>query len=264
MKNLFQTGRAALSFLVPLILFVAAGAAAATPPQLSSAELQGRKLAQELCNSQPGENFTNTGVLQIRAGDGKRFEPLVTVETTVKRDGWQTLYFATLNNGKGHFESALTVTHADGKPNAYHLTETGPAGHFETNLNGDATMIPFAHSDFWIADLGLEFLHWPAQKILPNPTSLKRGRSYTLLESTNPAPSTNAYSRVLSWIDKETGGLLQAEAYDAQGKLLKEFAPKSFKKVNGQWELQEMEIDNDQTGSRTRLEFDLPKNRRDG
>jgi hypothetical protein len=27
--------------------------------------------------------------------------------------------------------------------------------------------------------------------------------------------------------------------------------------VNGQWELQEMEIRNVQTGSRTRLEFDL-------
>ena len=118
-------------------------------------------------------------------------------------------------------------------------------------------MIPFANSDFWIADLGLEFFHWPQQKVLPKTTNLKRGRDYTLLESTNPNPSTNGYSRVLSWIDKETGGILEAEAYDAQSKLLKDFAPKSFKKVNGQWELQEMEIRNVQTGSRTRLEFDL-------
>jgi hypothetical protein len=29
--------------------------------------------------------------------------------------------------------------------------------------------------------------------------------------------------------------------------------------VNGQWQLQEMEIRNVQTGSRTRLEFDLEK-----
>ncbi len=105
----------------------------------------------------------------------------------------------------------------------------------------------------------MEFFHWPAQKILPKPTNLVRGREYTLLESTNPNPSTNGYSRVLTWIDKETGGILQAEAYDANGKLLKEFEPKSFKKVNGQWELQEMEIRNVQTGSRTRLEFDLNK-----
>ena len=118
-------------------------------------------------------------------------------------------------------------------------------------------LIPFAGSDFWQCDLGLEFLHWPTQKILPKTTNLKRGREYALLESTNPNPPTNGYARVLSWIDKESGGILAAEAYDANGKLLKEFEPKSFKKVNGQWELSEMEIRNVQTGSRTRLEFDL-------
>ena len=122
---------------------------------------------------------------------------------------------------------------------------------------GNETYIPFGDSDFWIADLGLEFFHWPQQKILPKTTNLKRGREYTLLESTNPNPSTNGYARVLSWIDKESGGILEAEAYDTQGKLLKVFEPKSFKKVNGQWQLQEMEIRNVQTGSRTRLQFDL-------
>jgi hypothetical protein len=127
-------------------------------------------------------------------------------------------------------------------------------------LHSDNEMlVPFAHSDFWLCDFGLEFFHWPAQKVLPKTTNLKRGREYTLLESTNPNPATNGYSRVLSWIDKETGGILEAEAYDFNGKLLKDFAPKSFKKVNGQWELQEMEIRNVQTGSRTRLEFDLKK-----
>ena len=41
--------------------------------------------------------------------------------------------------------------------------------------------------------------------------------------------------------------------------MLKEFYPKDFKKVNGQWQVGSMEIDNVQTGSRTRLEFDLKK-----
>ena len=94
---------------------------------------------------------------------------------------------------------------------------------------------------------------------------MRRGRACKVLESTNPdLSSTNpfppiGYSRVVSWIDNESGGIVQAEAYDLNNKLLKEFAPKSFKKVNGQWELQEMEIRNVQAGSRTRLEFDLKK-----
>jgi hypothetical protein len=116
-------------------------------------------------------------------------------------------------------------------------------------------MIPFANSDFWVCDLGLEFFHWPQQKVLKR--EIKRSRGCTVLESTNPDPSTNGYSRVVSWIDDESGGIVQAEAYDFNGKLLKEFMPKSFKKVNGQWEVGTMQMENVQTGSRTRLEFDL-------
>jgi hypothetical protein len=119
-------------------------------------------------------------------------------------------------------------------------------------------MIPFAGSDFWVCDLGLEFFHWSVQKIL-KPYEMRRGRSCKVLESNNPNPSPNGYSRVVSWIDNETLGIVQAEAYDAKGKLLKEFYPKDFKKVNGQWGLGEMEMINDQTGSRTWIKFDLKK-----
>ena len=116
-------------------------------------------------------------------------------------------------------------------------------------------MFPFRHSDFWICDLGLEFFHWPAQKILKK--EIKRSRGCTVLESTNPEPSTNGYSRVVSWIDSESGGIVQAFAYDAKGKLLKEFYPEGLQKdANGQYQIQEMEMDNVQTGSKTWIKFD--------
>jgi hypothetical protein len=118
-------------------------------------------------------------------------------------------------------------------------------------------MIPFGGSDFWAADLGLEFIHWPDQKLLKKVVRSSRGCS--VLESTNPGPATNGYSRVVSWIDSESLGPLHAEAYDAKGNLLKEYDTKKLKKVNGQWQVEEIEICNDQTGSRTRLEFDLKK-----
>ena len=62
-------------------------------------------------------------------------------------------------------------------------------------------------------------------------------------------------SRVVSWIDNDTGGILLAKAYDAEGKLLKEFRPTQFEKINGEWHLQEMEMENVQTGNRTKIEF---------
>jgi hypothetical protein len=114
---------------------------------------------------------------------------------------------------------------------------------------------PFANSDFWIADLGLEFFHWPDQKIIKHET--RRTRACAVLESTNPHPSAGGYSRVDTWIDDESLGPIHAEAFDAKGKLLKIFDPKKIKKVNGQWELEDMEIRNVQTGSRTTIMFNL-------
>ena len=73
----------------------------------------------------------------------------------------------------------------------------------------------------------------------------------------SPHPASGAYSRVVSWIDIDTDGIINADAYDAQGRLLKQFAAKSFKKIRGEWELQEIEMLNRQNGSRTSIEFQL-------
>jgi hypothetical protein len=260
--------RPATGALAALVCFLAVGAAAETTNTLSDAEIQGRQLARQICSARPSEYFfTNTGILKIQDGKGIKYEFTLKCITKTQGIDWESSYVATLHSNKDLIEYTLLIFHLSQRPYEYHwqpssryqISSQTPAGFSKRNLKGDETMVAFANSDFWIADLGLEFFHWPAQKVLPNPTSVKRGRAYTLLESTNPNPATNGYSRVLSWIDKETGGILEAEAYDFNGRLLKDFAPKSFKKVNGQWELQEMEIRNVQTGSRTRLEFDLTK-----
>jgi hypothetical protein len=240
---------------VALGLLIAAGAVAATTNELSDTEIQGRQLARQICErleQQPAENLTNTVVLTIRDGRGRHSEVSVLVQTTADATRWSTTYETTA----GSNQAVLVVIHEANRQNQYQLYNSlPPALHSPELLIGNETMIPFAGSDFWVADLGLEFFHWPAQKILKH--EMRRGRACQVLESTNPNPSPNGYARVVSWIDNETLGIVQAEAYDAKGNLLKEFYPKSFKKVNGQWELQEMEIRNDQTGSRTRLEFNL-------
>lgn len=114
-------------------------------------------------------------------------------------------------------------------------------------------MAPFANSDFWFADLGLEFLHWTGQKILKRESS--HTRICNVLESTNPNPSTNGYSRVVSWVDEESDGIVHAEAYDSKNKLLKVFDLKSIGKKNGIWQPELMEMENVQTGSRTWIDF---------
>ena len=57
--------------------------------------------------------------------------------------------------------------------------------------------------------------------------------------------------------DTEKGGLIRAQAYSADGNLLKEFEIKNIKRVEGRWQLKAVGIRNEQTDTNTRLEFDL-------
>jgi len=253
--------------------------AMAATNELSGAEIEGRNIVQHLLSQRPAENFTNSATLRIRDAKRQRTEVQVALQTFLTETNWQALYF-TRGTNKDHAAS-LTVIHTENRPNEYRLADfSRPAG--DTNefvtLRGPQAMIPFAGSDFWLADLGLEFLHWPDQRLLKK--ELKRGQSCYVLESRNPGresrvesrepnapstldprPSTTEYIRVVSWLDIDSvrdagqAAIVLAEAYDAKGKLVKEFEPKGITKVRGQWQLQEMEIRNAKTGSRTSIKF---------
>jgi Outer membrane lipoprotein-sorting protein len=174
---------------------------------------------------------------------------------------WKVTYLVSATDGKG--AEQLTVIHSTNGPNEYLYAQSPSAGAplgEPKKLSGAQADIPLAGSDFLLSDLGFEFYHW-SQQTKPM-VDRKRGRVCYVLESTNPNPGANGYSKVITWIDKEsyeeqTGGPIQAEAYGPDKKKLKEFSLGSFKKINGRWELKEMEIENVQTGSRTKLEFDL-------
>jgi len=217
---------------------------------------QGHELATELLTRGPEQNSTNTGTLKIRdpgASDERNIPLRIEVFSTPAN--WVSIYEATPSSGPAQ---RLIVTHNDINPSRYQLITTPRDGQpTAQTLEPRQTMIPFAGSDFWIADLGLEFFHWPGQRLLK--TEMRRGQSCKVLESST-TESANDYAKVVSWIDIDSGGIVHADAYDASGKILKEFAPTEFKKVHGQWQLEEMEILNRQTHSRTRIEFNVGKN----
>jgi hypothetical protein len=248
-----------LPAVVAMSLLVTSCSTAQTTNTLSDPEIQGQQLAQQILEQSPATNLTQAGVLSIRDANGKRSETFLLCEFIITATNWQSIYKTVRTNSAGWTNGVcLKIIHAVGHPNWYEWNNYNSGG----IVSGMGTSVwpgtqwthPFP-GDFWAVDLGLEFFHWSEQKVLKK--EVRRSRGCTVLESTDPNPTTNGYSRVVSWIDSETLGIVHAEAYDANGKLLKEFDPKSFKKVNGQWELQEMEIRNVQTGSRTRLEFDV-------
>lgn len=238
----------------------------------------GRELVARLLALRPAESATNEAVLRVRVNKTNQFEVPLRIVVSVKETSWSTTYSANLagvgKTNDQHVElEILRVTRIIGQPNQYVRTvvnqslqrgyangrlvgiSVGPNVQDADMINGEQAFVPFAGSDFWVADLGMEFLHWPTQRLLKK--ELCRGQSCDKLESLAPAGQTNGYVRVVSWFDIDTGGPVLVEAYDAKGRMMKEFKPNDFTKVNGQWQVEELEMNNLRTGSRSLLHFKL-------
>jgi len=228
---------------------------AGNPTAPSREQMEGQMLATEMRTLQPASGATNNGFLEVRDHEGRRTRIPLVIETRVGDvNGWSTRYVTHPNPPA--VPETLTILHYPGRSLAYVLEAGGKAG--AEVLPAGQGFTPFAGSDFWLADLGLEFLHWPDQRILPglgNTPPMTKGRPCKILESRNPAGGP--YSRVVSWVDNEFKSLIRADAYDTGGKLLKQFSIGSFKKVDGVWLLKDMEMIDERRDTKTRLEFEL-------
>jgi hypothetical protein len=240
----------ALVFLARGYAVHAAGPPIVTPPSLLNDRAAGQALAADLCNAKPSAPAEFKGVLKIRRPDRPTISLPLVSRILTEGASWQAFYQVTASN----WTETLLVRHQPGQDNEYRYArqESGSSAAAIPPVCGQIWQ-SFAGSDFSLADLGLEFFHWPTQVLVLN--EMRKDRACHLLES-RPA-LTNDYGRVLSWVDVETGGLLKAEAYDGRNQRLKEFEVKRFKKSGEQWQLQEMEIRNLKNRSRTLLEFDV-------
>ena len=196
------------------------------------------------------------GTLVIRRGPGKRIRVPIRFETIVGENNWRAVYEVNATNGMP--SERLSVIHGFDQPNQYFWNRStgSPASNaIPGKVANESTMVAFAGSDFWLADLGLEFLHWPEQRLLKEKNGMRKSRYCRVLESLNPHPGTNDYARVVSWIDHEFGGVILAEAYDARRKLVKSFEIDGVTEVADRWQLKAMEILDYRTDSLTRMEF---------
>ena len=244
-----------------MVLCFAATVLPAATNELSESQVEGQRIVQRLLKTRPPESSTNFGTLKVFRKKAEVVEIPIRFEVTTTPTVWRSIYQTSSSNGASP-SIRLTVTHQAGT-NFYELAtlaDNDACCPTNSALKGNQTMIPFAGSDFWVADLGLEFLRWPKQAMIKR--DRRGGRACYVLESTNPAPGPHDYVRVLTWLDQESvneagqPAIIYAEAWDAQGKL-KEFEPKSLEKVEGEYQLQKMEIKNLRTGSRTRIEFNF-------
>lgn len=219
--------------------------------------VEGARVAAELKAMRPATNAQWTGVLKRRLPTRVTIELPVACHIFVETNRWLSVYNSSATTN-GPAEKLVVIRYFDGRTE-YHYWQAPAGVELPTQpvrLDGAAAGKPFAGSDFLLSDLGIEFLQWPTQLLQPG--EMRRGQPCYVLDSLNPNPSEGGYSRVRSWIEKEHLGLLMAEAYDANGKLVKEFSAGSFvKDAAGNYQLKDMEIRSVREKSRTELEFDV-------
>lgn len=239
--------------IVLLLHYVPAGCMAADEPPPGNEA--GQLLAAEFRSRIPVEDLFSRGMLAIRDAEGQRRDVPVIFSVIRAAETWISSYETA--GGEAHPAEKLTIIHHPQGTNDYwyQISPNPQAPSAPRLLSAEDLATPFAGSDFWLIDLGLDFFHWPIQRLVKK--EMRKSRTCNVLESVNPAPNPASYARVVSWLDIETGGLLLAEAYDKQHQLIKEFSVRSFRKIQGQWHLKEMEICRPQKDSRTRLQFDL-------
>jgi hypothetical protein len=260
MKIDCQRGECVRSFAseIAALLLVAGGWSATLEARPDTRE-EGLALAAKLRASPPAEDFKWAGIFEVRDRARKFTEIQVQLEVKNEAGGWRSTYDATLTNGG--FREQLVVLHSGLEAPRFLLARAplDQALGKPIEVASDQLYQAFARTDFSLLDLGLDFFHWPLQTVVSN--DMRRGQPCKVLESLPDKVVPGGYSRVHSWVVSESGGIVNAKAWDEQKKLLKEFSVQKVgqAKARGRYEVKTMEIRNVQTGSRTRLILDLDK-----
>ncbi len=258
-----KTGRLKCALSVAAIALLTSIPALADPiPRAVAAAADGPTLAALIRDSVPAESEPISGTLIIhRDHQVKSVRVLCKVE--IHPDSWQSEYIIAATNDTP--AEKLIVIHRTNAPNEFLYAKAGNATaelpKLEHITPEVAAETPLGGSDFSAGDLALDFLHWPQQQRLPR--AMRLSQPCYVLESKNPAAKNIV--RIRSYIDEESNAPIVAEAYDSMDvdskHEVKEFSlhSSSFKRVNGRWQLENMDIKDLKKKSHTELKFDMQK-----
>lgn len=117
------------------------------------------------------------------------------------------------------------------------------------------------NTDINYEDLSMRFLYWPGAKIVGEDSfSLQKCWHVRV---TNP-DGRGPYSTVDVWVAKSSGAMMQMEAYDVQGRKVKQFLVRKGQKYQGAYILKQMRVESYDPTTRkvigiTYLEINDPK-----
>ena len=192
----------------------------------------------------PDRPWTVRGDLLCRGTDG---EVTRTLHADLRLDWAASPPHASvvLRDGFGGLIGRLDIDRPEGRAACLQMT----AGDPPRPVPGFDPGAPAGDTDFAWADLALDFLWWPGGTV--RHTEMKKSRECYVVDL--PAPAGNRYTRVRLWIDTREAALLQADAFGADGKLVRRLSVKSLKKFEDRWTVEDLDIERIPNGTRTTL-----------
>lgn len=117
------------------------------------------------------------------------------------------------------------------------------------------------NTDINYEDISMRFLYWPNAKILGEDTFSFQKCWHVRV--TNP-DGRGPYGTVDVWVAKSSGAMMKMEAFDAQGRKVKQFLVRKGQKYQGAYILKQMRVESFDPATRdvkgiTYLEIDDPK-----
>lgn len=213
-------------------------------PALGDERLADALLDQVLL-SFPTNPVTVTGDLVVRR---RRGVPLATYQFQMHAD-WHAqppVITYTIFTAEGDAVSSMQFSPGAADAFAYRTgTDLAPAP-----LPDLSSQI--AQTDMSWSDLLLQFLWWRGGTLIGEDTV--RGFDAYILHVQKPPDVPGSYASVQLWIGKSNGLLLQAVGLDQQGEPIRKLWVQSVRRIEEQWMLSTMEVQQVGQNSRTRLE----------
>jgi len=151
----------------------------------------------------------------------------------------------------GNDMEELTVIRAEGKAPRLDYQQGNPL----TPSELPGMFEPIRGTDLSWTDLTLAFLRWRGGETVGRDTF--KGQPCLLVDL--PAPTgagedlSSRYARVRVWVHERLRMIVQAEAYDEKGDLVRRLGIKSLRKIDDRWMIKDMEVESFPPAHKTRF-----------
>ncbi len=225
--------------MVCLMLFSVASLAG-EPNALLTAD----KLLDDCIRQLPAMPLTVAGSLLVRR---RRGIPIARYKFELKANwgAYPARAQYTISDAFGRSLEQFTIIH--GATNSYKYAVGSPL-HPAKLTSLSATI---QTTDLSWMDITLAFLWWRGGKIIGEESKLTI--DCYVIQVPAPTGSNSPYKSVKLWISKKSHMMLQAEGFDADGKIIRRLWVRSAKKIEGEWMIKNMEVQKYPAVHRTKL-----------